>query len=71
MSGTIDRLKRRDKVVATTDLPGVPAGTPGRVVAEAGITWYRYFVAFDNGVELSSVDRSALRRSGEPVDTAS
>jgi hypothetical protein len=67
MSDTVDRLKRRERVVATADLPGVPAGTPGRVLEEVGLTWYRYFVAFDNGVELSTIDRSALRRPGDPV----
>lgn len=59
----LDRLKKRTKVRAAVDLPGVPAGTPGRVVTEVGLTWFRYFVAFENGVELSSLDRSVLERA--------
>ena len=31
-------------------------GTVGKVYYEAGITWFRYHVAFENGVELSNVD---------------
>ncbi|MEM9038245.1 MAG: hypothetical protein AAGA99_22985 [Actinomycetota bacterium] len=64
------RFRRREKVVTTVDLPGVPAGTPGKIRTEAGYTWYRYFVSFENGVELSSVDAGALRRPGDPVDPA-
>ncbi len=54
------RYRRRERVRAVVDLPGVPAGTPGTVLMESGLTWYRYFVQFDNGVELGSVDIEAL-----------
>ena len=57
-----DRLKRKERVVATQDLRGVPAGTEGRVVAEVGLTWFRYRVAFDNGEEIGSLDRRYLER---------
>lgn len=47
---------QRDRVVAAEDRPGVPAGTPGRVVMVTGLSWIRYRVHFDNGVELSLLD---------------
>ncbi len=63
MTDTIERFARRQRVQAAVDLPGVPAGTMGRVMSEAGLTWIRYFVQFDNGVELSSIDAAKLRRA--------
>jgi hypothetical protein len=54
-------FRRRQKVVAVEDLPGVPAGTVGKVYYVAGVTWVRYHVAFENGVELANVDASQLR----------
>jgi hypothetical protein len=56
----IHKYKRKQKVVAFAELPGVPVGTIGKVYYEAGLTWFRYHVAFENGVELSSVDGDAL-----------
>lgn len=53
-------LKRRQKVCAAIDLPGVPAGTRGKVYLVNGLTWIRYRVAFENGVELGSLDRDVL-----------
>ena len=41
---------------ANNDLPGVPKGTPGTVVMVTGLSWTRYRVAFDNGVELNLLD---------------
>ena len=58
MAKTIDRtlpIKRYQKVVATVDLPGVPEGTTGKVLVSNGVTWYRYWVDFDNGVRLGQV----------------
>jgi hypothetical protein len=54
-------FRRRQKVVAVVDLPGVPAGTFGKVWFVSGVTWMRYHVAFDNGEELANVDGGALR----------
>jgi hypothetical protein len=54
-------FRRRQKVVAAVDLPGVPAGTFGKVWYAAGVTWVRYHVVFENGVELANVDGHALR----------
>jgi hypothetical protein len=47
---------RNDRVVAAQDLAGVPEGTPGRVVMVTGLSWIRYRVRFDNGVELNLLD---------------
>ncbi len=52
----VPKFKRKQKVIAVGDIPGVPNGTPGKVYYEAGITWFRYHVAFENGIELSNVD---------------
>jgi len=55
-------------VEAKVDLPGVPAGTKGRVILANGFNWLRYRVAFDvadgadvdgdgvAGLELSDLD---------------
>lgn len=51
---------RNEKVKALDDLPGVPQGTQGRVELVAGFTWTRYRVAFDNGVDLGTIDGSKL-----------
>ena len=52
---------RKDRVVAAEDRPGVPEGTPGRVVMVTGLSWIRYRVRFDNGVELNLLDGRYLR----------
>ncbi len=53
-------LRPGQRVRAVEDLPGVPAGTPGKVVMVTGLSWIRYRVQFDNGVELNLVDRRYL-----------
>lgn len=60
---TDDQLKVRAKVVATEDLPGVPAGTKGRITLKNGFRWIRYRVEFDNGMGIGSLDRSQLARA--------
>ncbi len=61
MASSSDRpLRRRQKVVAATELPGVPEGTPGRIQLVNGFSWVRYRVHFDNGVELGFLDREQL-----------
>jgi len=62
---TTDQLKRRTKVVSLADLRGVPRGTTGRVTMVSGLTWIRYFVDFDNGVSMPSVDRAVLATPAE------
>ncbi|MEO7428216.1 MAG: hypothetical protein ABIY48_02430 [Acidimicrobiales bacterium] len=63
-------LKRHEKVVANVDLPGVPAGTPGKVLVVSGITWMRYRVLFQDGIEHGLLDGRHLVRPGDfiPVD---
>ena len=63
-------LKRHAKVRANVDLPGVPAGTPGKVLVIAGLTWMRYRVLFANGVEHGLLDGRHLVRPKDfiPVD---
>lgn len=53
---------RNDVVKATIDLPGVPAGTKGKVKMINGFSWQRYWVFFDNGVELGQLDTGELVR---------
>jgi hypothetical protein len=52
-----DELRRHEKVV---DMPGVPAGTPGKVTLVNGFAWIRYRVYFENGADVGSLDRSQL-----------
>ncbi len=54
------RIKSGAKVLATTDLPGVPKGTRGKVAMSNGITWKRYWVRFENGELLGHVDHDNI-----------
>ena len=63
-----DELLVHDKVVAAVDLPGVPAGTPGKVTLVNGFRWRRYRVYFDNGADIGSLDRSQLALRSEWTD---
>lgn len=58
-------LKPRDRVTLTRDIRGVPEGTNGRVKVVQGMTWARYWVAFDNGHWVGSVSGSDLVREGD------
>lgn len=59
--GNDDDLKRKSKVRAFEDLPGVPEGTRGHIALVGGFDkWIRYHVLFDNGVDLSSINREYL-----------
>lgn len=53
-------LKKGTRVVLIADLPGVGAGTAGRVGRAIGIKATRYRVSFDNGVESLSVAEGKL-----------
>lgn len=55
-------LKVRDKVRAVTDLPGVPAGTKGKVIVANGMNWRRYRVLFDNRQELGHLDARHIEK---------
>jgi hypothetical protein len=59
-------LKKKTRIVAGTDLPGVPEGTGGKVGTAIGLTkLVRYRVSFDNGVERMSVVADDLVREDE------
>jgi hypothetical protein len=62
---TDELLKPKERVVATSALPGIPEGTTGKVILPEGLTWIRYWVRFDNGVVRGTIDRSKLARPGE------
>ena len=57
-------LRRKDSVVASSALPGVPEGTPGKVMLANGFNWLRYRVLFANGVELGDLDARHVRPVG-------
>ena len=44
--------KRGQKVKVVVDLPGVPAGTAGKISLANGFAWTRYWVRFANGVVI-------------------
>jgi hypothetical protein len=46
------------------DLPGVPAGTPGKVILANGFNWFRYRVLFANGQEVGDLDGRNLTPTG-------
>jgi hypothetical protein len=54
-------LRRHQKVRAAVDLPGVPAGTKGKVTLVNGFeAWVRYRVIFENGVDRGQILREQL-----------
>tara|TARA_B100001758_G_C17905133_1_gene350674 strand:- start:13 stop:396 length:384 start_codon:yes stop_codon:yes gene_type:complete len=53
-------LTKQQEVVAATDLKGVPEGTNGKVMLSNGLDWVRYWVKFENGVEMGSLHRNKL-----------
>ena len=55
-------FKKNEVVKATIDLPGVPSGTEGRIKVINGFDWRRYWVFFDNGVDLGQLDDDDLVR---------
>ena len=58
-------LRKKEIVKAAINLRGVPEGTMGRVILSSGLDWVRYWVAFDNGVEIGSLHRDKLVREAE------
>jgi hypothetical protein len=53
-------FKQHQKVAATRDLPGIPAGTTGKVLLIGGYSWVRYRVRFDNGAERGMLNADDL-----------
>ncbi len=64
-----DQLNLRigDRVVATTELQGVPAGTLGKVLLANGFNWLRYRVLFSNGAELGDLDGRNIAPYGKTL----
>ena len=60
MAPESSNLKKGTRVVLVDDLPGVKAGTAGRVGRSIGIKSTRYRVHFENGVESLSVAEGRL-----------
>ena len=60
-----ETLVRKERVKAAINLRDVPEGTEGRVILSNGLTWMRYWVHFDNGVEMGSLHRDKLVRVHE------
>src|SRR3954469_3924267 len=58
-------LRRKERVVAAVDMPGIPEGTAGKVIVVEGLTWIRYWVRFENGVVRGSLNRKHLARPNE------
>ena len=58
-------LRKGSKVVAAIDLRDVPAGTAGRIMLVDGFSWIRYWVRFDNGVQLGTIPRAKLATPGQ------
>jgi hypothetical protein len=54
-------FSKGDRVVAAEEIAGVPEGTPGRVTQVSGLSWIRYRVRFDDGVERNLIDGRYLR----------
>ena len=69
MPAATTEFRRKQTVVARQDLPGVPAGTTGTVLTSVGLTWVRYRVRFDNGVEIGSIDVEKLAALDDPSVT--
>ena len=53
-------LIKQQEVVAATNMKGVPEGTSGKVMLSNGLDWVRYWVKFENGVEMGSLHRNKL-----------
>src|SRR6476620_10628357 len=51
---------QHQKVVAAHDLPGVAAGTPGKVLLINGLSWVRYRVLFEGHIERGMLSADDL-----------
>jgi hypothetical protein len=57
-------LRIGDTVQTTVDLPGVAAGTAGKVILANGFNWQRYRVLFSNGAEIGDLDARQISATG-------
>lgn len=56
-------LKRGQRVRLVAELPGVPAGTEGKVAMANGFTWNRYWVRLVDGRVIGHIDHGRLVRT--------
>ena len=63
--GQLD-LRMGDRVRTTVELPGVPAGSEGKVILANGFNWQRYRIRFDDRTEVGDLDHRNL----EPIGRA-
>ncbi len=56
-------LKRGQRIRLVSELPGVPAGTEGKVAMANGFTWNRYWVRLVDGRVVGHVDHGDLVRA--------
>jgi len=55
-------LRTGDRVIAVEPVGPVPEGTRGIVKVVNGLTWIRYWVAWETGPWIGSIDGSAIVR---------
>jgi hypothetical protein len=58
-------LRKGATVYARRDLRDVPEGTKGSVAIVNGLSWIRYWVRFENGVAMGSINRADLATPDE------
>jgi len=63
--GQLD-LRQGDRVRTIVDLPGVGAGSEGKVILANGFNWQRYRVRFADRTELGDLDQRHI----EPIGRA-
>jgi hypothetical protein len=63
-------FKQHQKVASAHDLPGVPSGTPGKVLLVNGFSWVRYRVRFENGTERGMLSAGDLTTAEAAVAEA-
>ena len=59
-TATRPELSKGAKVRNTVELRDVPEGTAGTIMLKNGFEWKRYWVRFDNGVQLGTIPREKL-----------
>ena len=64
-TATTNDLKKGTRVIAAHGLAHVPEGTKGKVMLVNGLSWIRYWVRFENGITMGSVNRANLATPAE------